>query len=123
MSLLARIFAGLGAFLIVADIAYALAGRESEGVTLIITVAVGALIVGGYLLRGVRRGRTAPDAGEEAEPHIGPTLWPLVVAVSTIGLVVGAVVNRWALVAGAVLLVAALGGWVVDVRRQWRGEG
>ena len=123
MSLLARIFAGLGAFLIVADIAYALASRESEGVTLIITVAAGALIVGGYLLRGVRRGRSAPAEPAEDEPHIGPTLWPLVVAVSTIGLVVGAVVNRWALLAGVVLLVAALGGWVVDVRRQWREGG
>src|SRR5262249_25756737 len=64
-----------------------------------------------------------PAPGEPAaeldEPHVGPTIWPLVYALSAIALVIGAVGNRWALVPGGVLFLAASIGWVRDVHRQW----
>jgi hypothetical protein len=65
--------------------------------------------------------RTPPAAetAADAEPHVGPTIWPLVFAVSAIGLVLGAVAVRWALLAGAILFVLAGVGWVLDVHRQW----
>jgi simple sugar transport system permease protein len=44
----------------------------------------------------------------ETEPHVEPTIWPLVFAVSMIGLVVGALGATWALVEGGILLVVAL---------------
>jgi hypothetical protein len=128
MTLFSRIGMGLGAFLIVMGIVYGLAAREYEGFTLMLTVAGGALLVGTYLTRAVQRARAAlaaqvagggPGAGE-TEPHVAPTIWPLVFALSMIGLVIGAVGYPWALAGGGVLLVAALVGWSLDVRRQWR---
>ena len=127
MSLFSRIFTGLGAFLIVMGIVYALVTKEYEGGTEMLTVAGGALLIGVYLTRAVQRARTAvaaqaagaAPAGDD-EPHVPPTIWPLVFALSTIGIVLGSVGPRWVLAAGAVVLVVSLVGWSLDVRRQWR---
>src|SRR5215475_11344330 len=121
MSLFSRIFTGLGAFLIVMGIVYALVTKEYEGGTEMLTVAGGALLIGVYLTRAVQRARAAVAAqaagaappGDD-EPHVPPTIWPLVFALSTIGIVLGSVGPRWVLAAGAVV------GWSLDVRRQWR---
>lgn len=120
MNPLSRLFVALGVFLIVVGGIYGVFAREYEGLTLSITVAGGALLIGGYGMTAVRRARAAA-AGPAAsdEPHVGPTIWPLVFAISTIGLVIGAVSNRWALLPGTVFLVAACIGWVLDVHRQW----
>jgi len=131
MTLFSRIGVSLGAFLIVAGITYGvIAGevgpREWEGLTLMLTVAGGALLIGTYLTRAVQRARerlaaqSAGAAAGDTEPHVAPTIWPLIFALSMIGLVIGAVESRWALAGGGVLLVAALVGWSLDVRRQWR---
>ncbi|SRR6266568_1581531 len=123
MSLFSRIGLGLGAFLIVAGIIYGLTGSEFEGLTEMLTVAGGALVVGVYLTRAVQRARVAvatPEAGaRDTEPHVLPTIWPLVFALSMIGLVLGAVGFPWALAVGGVVLAVALVGWSLDVRRQW----
>lgn len=126
MSLLSRITLSLGAFLIVAGAVYAFITYEWEGVALIFTVAGGALLVGTYLGRAVQRAgawlaaQPAGATGEAGtEPHVAPTIWPLIFALSMIGLVIGAVESRWALAGGGVLLVVALVGWGLDVRRQW----
>jgi hypothetical protein len=132
MTLFARIGMILGTFLVAAGLIYyaivALTGpqEEWEGFALMVTVAGGALLVGTYLTRAVQRARAqlaAQPAGAGAggtEPHVAPTIWPLIFALSMIGLIFGAVESRWALVGGGVLLVAALAGWSLDVRRQWR---
>ncbi len=128
MTLLSRIAMGLGSFLIVTGIVYGLVAGEYEGTVEMLTVAGGALLVGAYLTRAVQRAgvtvaaRAAGAGGgaEDTEPHVAPTIWPLVFALSMIGVVLGAVGPRWALAAGAVLLVASLAGWSLDVRRQWR---
>jgi hypothetical protein len=130
MTLFSRISTGLGAFLLVAGIIYGLVvGQlgppEWEGLTLMLTVAGGALLVGTYFVRAVQRARAriaAQSAGETAgdsEPHVAPTIWPLIFALSMIGLVFG-VETPWALAGGGVLLVVSLVGWSLDVRRQWR---
>jgi hypothetical protein len=121
------LFMGLGAFLIVAGVVYGAHSHDYEGLALSITVAGGALIIGGYLASAVRRARgkvvqaeaAEPGTVADDEPHVGPTIWPAVFAVSAIGLVVGAVTSRWALLPGGVLFVAASVGWVHDVHRQW----
>jgi len=116
----------LGAFLIVAGVVYGVHARDYEGLTLSLTVAGGALLFGGYggsVLRRARAtlttGGTGLESTSDEEPHVGPTIWPLVFAVSAIGLVIGAVSNRWALLPGGVLFVSASVGWVLDVHRQW----
>jgi hypothetical protein len=127
MTLFSRIFMGLGAFLIVMGIIYGLIAGEYEGLTEMLTVAGGALVVGGYLARVVQRARAAVAAqaagagsASDDEPHVPPTIWPLVFALSMIGVVIGSVGPRWILVAGAVVLVVSLVGWSLDVRQQWR---
>ena len=127
MSLFSRITLSLGASLTFTGFLYALISHEWEGVTLMFTVAGGALLVGTYLGQAVQRARTwlvAQQAGATGdagiEPHVAPTIWPLVFALSMIGLVIGAVESRWALAGGGILLVVALAGWSLDVRRQWR---
>ncbi|MBO0775673.1 MAG: cytochrome c oxidase subunit 4 [Actinobacteria bacterium] len=125
MSLFSRITLSLGAFLIAAGVVYAVITHEWQGVTLIFTVAGGALLVGAYLVQAVQRARTwlaaePAHSGAGIEPHVAPTIWPLIFALSMIGLVIGAVESRWALAGGGVLLVVALAGWSLDVRRQWR---
>jgi hypothetical protein len=143
MKLSSRLFLALGAFLLVSLAIYAWHSHEYEGVLLSITVAVAALIFGGYGALVVRRTRasltTSPTDREAAtdespdtvdrpaieadmdldEPHVGPTIWPLVFAMSAIGIVIGAVGNRWVLVPGGILFVAAAVGWVRDVHQQW----
>ncbi len=127
MTLFSRIFTGLGAFLIVMGIVYGLVTGEYEGTTEMLTVAGGGLLIGVYLARTVQRARAAVAAEAagggpvgDSEPHVPPTIWPLVFALSTIGIVLGSVGPRWVLAAGAVVLVVSLVGWSLDVRRQWR---
>ncbi|HEY1318684.1 MAG TPA: cytochrome c oxidase subunit 4 [Streptosporangiaceae bacterium] len=127
MTLFSRIFLGLGSFLIVMGIIYGLLSKEYEGLTEMLTVAGGALVVGGYLARVVQRARAAVasqaagvGSASDDEPHVPPTIWPLVFALSTIGIVLGSLGPRWVLVVGAVVLVISLVGWSLDVRQQWR---
>src|SRR5262249_56849222 len=109
MTLFSRIFMGLGAFLIVMGIVYGLVTAEYEGNVEMLTVAGGALLIGGYLVRAVQRARAtgaAQAAGAEpgaadTEPHVPPTIWPLVFALSTIRVVLRSVGPRPGLAAGA----------------------
>lgn len=126
MSLFSRTFMGLGAFLIVAGVVYGVVARDYQGLTLSLTVAGGALLFGAYGVSVLRRARRTlatapvrPGSAADDEPHVGPTIWPLVFAVSCIGLVVGAVSNRWALLPGGIVFVVASVGWVLDIHRQW----
>jgi hypothetical protein len=143
MKLFSRLFLALGAFLLLSLAIYAWHSREYEGMLLYITVAVGALIVGGYGTSVVRRSRAVLTASptdvepatdespgmaihravepdlELDEPHVGPTIWPVVFAASVIGIVIGTVGNRWVLVPGGILFLVAAVGWVRDVHRQW----
>jgi hypothetical protein len=118
------LFAALGVFLIVDAIAYVIHSGDYDGVTLILATAGGALLVGSYLLQGLHRARAAlvehPEGVFDDEPHVEPTIWPLVFALSMIGLVVGAVTSPWVLLVGGVVLVVALVGWALDIRRQWQ---
>ena len=62
MKLFSRIFMGLGAFLIVMGIIYGLVTKEYEGNVEMLTVAGGALLIGGYLVRAVQRARATVAA-------------------------------------------------------------
>jgi Cytochrome c oxidase subunit IV len=128
MTTLSRIFLALGAFLFVASGAYAWHAKDFEGVALELSVMAGVALTGGFGLLVVRRTTNQlvgqpeepPGTAADDEPHVGPTIWPLVFALSGAVLVVGILVTRWALVAGAVVFVAAAAGWIHDVYRQWR---
>jgi hypothetical protein len=126
MKLLGRIFLALGVFLVVAGVIYGIHSRDYQGFTLILTTAGGAFLFGGYLAQALQRA-TAIQAAEttrppEGEPHVGPTIWPLVFALSMVPLVVGALGSRWVLLFGGVVFVVAGAGWVLDVQRQWQAH-
>lgn len=128
MRWLAWVFTGLGIFLVAGAIAYGLHSGEYEGDTLMATAAGCGLLVGGYLAHTLWRASTAgpADADDartttaESEPHVGPTVWPLVLSLSMIGLIVGAIGSHWILIVGAVVLIAGLVGWGLDVHTQWK---
>lgn len=125
MKLLSRIFLWLGVFLVAAGISYGLHSGDYDGVTLMVTTAGCALLVGSTMVRSLRSTSVVAAADDHelpvahAEPHVGPTIWPLVLSISMIGLVVGALTSPWVLLAGGVVLVVAGVGWLLDVHHQW----
>lgn len=126
MKLLGRIFLAFGVFLVVAGVGYGIHSRDYQGLTLILTTAGGAFLFGGYLSQALQRATAIQSADQttaaEGEPHVGPTIWPLVFALSMVPLVVGALGSRWVLVVGGVVFLVAGVGWLLDVQRQWQAH-
>jgi len=126
MKLLGRIFLAFGAFMVVAGVIYGIHSREYQGLTLILTTAGGAFLFGGYLTQALQRATAIQGAAAastpEGEPHVGPTIWPLVFALSMVPLVVGALGSRWVLAVGGVVFMVAGVGWLLDVQRQWQAH-
>ena len=125
MQLMARLFLALGVFLVVTGAIYGVRGYDYEGLTLMLTTAGGALLVGGYLAQALQRATAAAARGPvrlEGEPHVGPTIWPLVFALALVPLIVGALGSRWLLAVGTVAVVVAGAGWALDVQRQWQAH-
>jgi len=121
MSVYARIALGLAAFLFVAGAVYGATSHEYVGAPLMLISAACFTYLGLYVRRTIRRAAAA-EAEELPEPHVGPTIWPFVLSLGTIGLALGAVVGPWLLVISGVLAATAAVGWFVDVGRQW-GHG
>jgi Cytochrome c oxidase subunit IV len=51
---------------------------------------------------------------------VGPTIWPLVLALSAVGFFLGLLAAKWLYAVGGVLFLVAAWGWLTDVQRQWR---
>ena len=98
--------------------------HEHEGFALLMMTAVGFGILGLYAtlsLRAARRGSgEGTEAGEEEEPHVGPTIWPFVFSISAALITVGLLAMHWVLVPGALVFAAAAIGWIREARMQWR---
>jgi drug/metabolite transporter (DMT)-like permease len=117
-----RILQALAVFLAVAGIVHGLTSSDTLGAVLMLAAAVCA----GYLGLAARRAVAAAAKAESPppeEPHVLPTIWPFVFALAAVGLILGAVVSPWLLVAGAAMFAVAAMGWFVDVGRQWTARG
>jgi hypothetical protein len=112
-----------GAFAIDA-IVYWITQKNEQGLSLLAMTAAGFIYIGIYTALALRKaGReAAAEAGEEQEPHIGPTIWPAVFALSAVGITLGILVAPWLLIVGGAIFVAAAVGWAMDARRQWRTD-
>jgi cobalamin synthase len=124
MSVFSRLGLIMGALFVVDSFVYWALQSDKQGFALILFAGLGLIYLGVYALLAVRKaGR--PAAGEEGpgEPHIGPTIWPLVFAVSAVVMVIGILVTPAILVVGAILFVAAAIGWILAARRQWHAGG
>jgi hypothetical protein len=123
VSVYARLAFGLAAFLFVAGAIYWVTAGEYIGAPLLVITAASFTFLGLYA-RGILRTASKEEAAETEEPHVGPTIWPLVLALGAIGLALGAVIGPWLLALGAALAAVAAVGWFVDVGRQWHhGHG
>ncbi|HEY1332469.1 MAG TPA: cytochrome c oxidase subunit 4 [Actinomycetota bacterium] len=119
-----RVFARIGllfggAFAIDAVIYWYLQKEQQTTVLLAMTAASFAYL-GLYALLAVRKAGREAEVVEQEEPHVGPTIWPAVFALSAVGIVLGVLVAPWLLAVGGLLFVAAAVGWITDTRRQWR---
>jgi cytochrome c oxidase subunit IV len=117
-----RIGLVFGVFFVIMGALYGITNKEYEGFPLLLMTAGGFTILAVWALRRFARAeRETGDEGEEVgEPHVGPTIWPLVLALSAIAFVLGVLGAKWLFVLGGVLFVVAAAGWFVDVRRQWQ---
>lgn len=121
MNVYARIGLWMGVFFVVDGAVYAYTGHEWEGFPLLLMTAGGLVLVALYARRRFRRALRPAEADgpEPGEPHVGPTIWPFVFAISAIGVTVGLLAAKWVLVLGAVVFAAAAVGWFRDIRGQW----
>ena len=60
---------------------------------------------------------SGPEAGEEAEIHVAPTIWPFGFAVAAVIIALGLIVSPWLLILGAIAFALSAAGWLRDVAR------
>jgi len=120
MRTFARLGLILGVLFVIDSVVYLALQKDKQGFVLILFVGVGFAYLGLYALLSVRRARRSTTAEEGlGEPHVGPTIWPLVFAVSAVVMTIGILVTPVILVIGGILFVAAAVGWISAARKQW----
>ncbi len=116
MSIISRIFLSLAGFLAIAGAIYGITSHEAAGTTLLLVAAATFCFVG-LVARRVGGRPSGPEAGEEAEIHVAPTIWPLGFAVAAVIIALGLVVSAWLLIVGAIAFALSAAGWLRDVGR------
>src|SRR5206468_3530838 len=78
-----------GVFFVVVGAIYGITNKEYEGFPLLLMTAGGFVLLAVWALRRFRRAERESAAEGEGvgEPHVGPTIWPLVLALSAIAFV------------------------------------
>ncbi len=117
-----RICMGLGTFLLVAGIVYALTSHETVGSTLLLVSAATFWFLG-LVLRSLAAGESDEGADAAAEEiHVAPTIWPFGFAIAAVLLALGLIVTPWIVILGAAAFALASAGWLRDVARS-HGHG
>jgi hypothetical protein len=120
MSTLARLGLILGVLFVIDSAVYLAVQNDKQGFVLILFAGLGFAYFGCYALLSVRKAKRQTAAEEGlGEPHVGPTIWPLVFAVSAVVMAVGILVTPVILVIGGILFVVAAVGWISAARKQW----
>jgi len=130
MRIASRVFLGLSAFLVAAGLVYLLTAYEWAGAVQILSASAAFGYLGLITTLASRRAeRAAPGgapSGEEAAvelEHVGPTIWPVGFSVAAVFLALGAAVLRVLLIPGALLFLASVVGWIMDIRHQHASAG
>ena len=125
MKVFGRIGLVFGVFFVIVGAIYGITNKEYEGFPLLLMTAGGFTLLAVWALRRFRRAEreSVVEGGDVGEPHVGPTIWPLVLALSAIAFVLGVLGAKWLFALGGVLFVVAAAGWFMDVRRQWSHHG
>jgi hypothetical protein len=116
MRTISRICLSLAGFLAIAGAVYGLSSHEAAGTTLFLAAAATFCFVG-LVARRVGGRPSGPEAGEEAEIHVAPTIWPFGFAVAAVIIALGLVVSSWLLIVGAIAFALSAAGWLRDVGR------
>jgi Cytochrome c oxidase subunit IV len=127
MRAVSRVALFLSAFLLAASGVYWFTAHEPIGASLLLIASIGfgyiSLVTRGAARRaervaGGQQLAALQQAEEDVEEHILPTIWPFGFSLAAIALVLGVVLERWLLILGGLLFVAAAVGWFNDVRHQ-----
>ena len=91
MRVFGRIGLLFGLFFLITGIVYAFSNKEFEGTPLLFMTAGGFILIAMLTLLSFRRASRdeRPREGDPGEPHVGPTIWPLVLALSAVGFFLG----------------------------------
>lgn len=119
-----KFFYGLGVFGLVAALVYSLSSDgEIAGLVTLASLGVVALVLGG-MTTAFRDGQVAtaayPDGMAESPATIGrgplvsPSLWPILGAFGAVLLLLGLVFEFWMALAGIIVLVGVVFGWMVQ---------
>jgi hypothetical protein len=122
VSVFARLCLVLGGLFAIDAVVFWWLQEEEVGTALLAMTACGFAFLGLYAGASLRKARRTEEPAEEEEPHVGPTIWPAVFALSAVGLALGILVAPWLLVVGGALFAAAGIGWTAETRRQWRHD-
>jgi hypothetical protein len=126
MKVAARLAFGFAIFVFVAGVVYYVSSQEWRGSVMLIVLSVSFAYIG-LVFRGAVRRASVPAtpeamAEEEVEADVRPTIWPFVISLAAVLIVLGAVVARWILIPGVILLLGSGAGWFLDIKRQWHPE-
>ena len=118
-----HVFGGVGIAFFVIGTLYASTGGEAAGIVLLYGSTILSLTYAVYLLRHARPVQASIEAQEEGEipnqlylPE--QSLWPVGIGAGGVLVLAGFAVGTWVLVAGAILLLRSVVGFVVEGRRR-----
>jgi len=121
MRTFARIGLILAVLFVIDSFVYLALQKDKQGFVLILFVGLGFGYMALYSWTSVRKAKRQAAAEEGlGEPHVGPTIWPLVFAVSAVIITIGILVSPIILVLGGIVFVAAAVGWITAARKQWQ---
>lgn len=118
----ARIFLGIGAFLVLATVVYAVTAREEAGVALLLLAGGVGVVIGGYLALQARRTGDAADARSAPPPEgeylPAASVWPFGMGVGSLLVANGLALGAWAVLPGLALGALSLYGFMRQGRRR-----
>lgn len=117
-----RTIAGTGAFIAPFAAIYWFGSYEHSGTALLIATSVALLLLGAYLFLAARHASGLPedrtDGALPATDEIGvfpsASVWPVVLGLGALFAALGLAYNGWLALPGAVVLLVAIGGMVVE---------
>jgi hypothetical protein len=116
-----RLYGALTVFMVVGGVVYGVWSGEAAGTVLLLLTGGLAAIIAGYLAfqDRLRRAESAGEAESGAEPYLPhASIWPFELGVGMTLAFTGFVLGWAVLLAGAVVTVHAIGGWIGQSRRR-----
>jgi len=123
LSVEARIFLGIAAFLVLLGLVYLVGTDESAGVAMLVLAGAMALVIGGYVAVAAGRPRpaaaAAAAAGSAARAYLPEaSIWPFGLGMGLVLMLNGFALGAWAVLPGAAIATACTVGYARQSRRR-----